>query len=781
MCEGAYTSRTMAGPFADLRIVDFSQGVGGPLATMLFADLGADVLKVEPPGGDRAKDEPGYLCWNRNKRLTTLDLRTFEGLREARRLIAAADVAVFDALPGELERLGLDAVTCLEANPRLIHAWLPPYGTEGRWSQLPHDELLLTAVSGVADMQYSFEDRPVALVTPQVGYAQGTITANGIAAALWDRLQTGRGQAITISGLHAVASVESGGAISAEGMVRMGGRSSRGGVPHYRLYECADGEWFFLGTLTPQFFLKALEATDMLELMSLPGVDGEFANLFQPPMSQEVQARLEARFKEKPRDEWLRILHEHDVPRGPVGKREEWFRSETVAANEMRLVLDHPVHGQVEIPGLPIKFSDTPGEVRHLPSDDVRVASTTVWTEPRPQPEVPEGPAPVRRPLEGVRILDLGAFIAGTFAPTVLANYGADVIKIEPTTGDPFRTYGLMFIGHNLGKRSLAIDLKHPEGREVFLEMVRQSDVVLDNFRLGVKERLGIDYASLSAVNPRIITCSVTAYGPKGPLAQDPGFDPLLQAMSGMMAAQGGDDEPVFHQIAINDSATAMMAAFGIQAALHARERTGRGQEVQTCLANQTIIFQSGEVTWYEGRKPSPVGGLDFLGPSPVRRFYRCADGWICIAAQEPVHFHGIVAALRHPEWAGRWIAEKVFDEPGTGELGELIAAALAEMPRDEALDRLLTQGVPAAPALSAADMFTDPWLHANNFFQAFADQQFGEVKSVRAYADWSRSRGGFPHQGAPQCGEHSREILREFNIPDSRIDALAAAGVIAG
>jgi crotonobetainyl-CoA:carnitine CoA-transferase CaiB-like acyl-CoA transferase len=776
----------MSGPFADLRIVDFTQGIGGPLATMLFADLGADVLKVEPPEGDRANREPGYLCWNRNKRITTLDLGTYDGLREARRLVAAADVAVFDGLPGELERLGLDATTCLAANPRLVHAWLPPYGSEGRWSQLPPDELLLMALSGVAALQYSFEDQPIALVTPQVGYAQGTIAANGIAAALWERNRSGLGQALTVSGLHAVASVESGGAINAEGMVRLGGRSSRGGVPHYRLYECSDGEWFFLGTLTPQFFLRALEATEMLELMTLPGVDGEFANLFQQPMAAQVMERLEARFRAKPRDEWLRILHDAGVPRGPVGKREEWFRSETVGANEMRLTFEHPEFGTVEVPGVPIKLSETPGEVHHIPSPECHVASADIWIDVA-APQTPFEPAHASslmpqaspRPLEDVRILDLGAFIAGTFAPTVLANYGADVIKIEPTSGDPFRTYGLIFLGHNLGKRSLALDLKQPEGRAVFLDLVRQCDVVLDNFRLGVRERLGIDYASLSAINPRIITCSVTGYGPKGRLAADPGFDPLLQARSGMMAAQGGDDEPVFHQIAVNDTATAMMAAFGIQAALHARERTGRGQEVHTCLANQTIIFQSGEVTWYDGRPPAPVGGRDFIGPSALRRFYRCGDGWVCLAAQEPAHFHGVVAALAHPEWAGRWIAEAALEQPATGELGTLIAAALAELPRADALDRLRTHGVPAAPSLSVEELFEDPWLHANGFFQSLADPRFGTITAVRAYADWSRSLGGFP-RGAPLCGEHSREALREFGFADARIDALAATGVIA-
>ncbi|MGE5594774.1 MAG: CoA transferase, partial [Hyphomicrobiales bacterium] len=529
------------------------------------------------------------------------------------------------------------------------------------------------------------------------------------------------------------------------------------------------------------FFLRAIEAIDLMELLTLEGVDGEFANMVRPPLSEVVQERMEARFREKPREEWLRILHEHGVPRGPVGRRDEWFRDETVAANEMRLEFEHPELGKVELPGVPIKLTDTPGEVRHIPGPGCRVEAADVWAEPAPQPAPADDAAANESggPLAGIRILDLGAFIAGTYAPTVLANFGADVIKIEPPSGDPFRPYGLGFIGYNLGKRSLALDLKHPEGRAAFEDLVRNADVVLDNFRLGVRERLGIDYASLSAINPRIITCSVTGYGPEGPLAADPGFDPILQARSGMMAAQGGDDEPVFHQIPINDTGTAMTAAFGILAALHARERTGRGQEVHTCLANQTIMFQSGEVTWYEGRPPAPTGGRDFIGSTALRRFYRCSDGWLAIAATEPAHFHAVVAALGHHEWAGRYVAERALEEPAQGALGTAIADALAALPVGEAVDRLLLAGAPAAPAVSRNDMFRDPHLQANRLFQQFDDPTFGQVTTVRAYADWGRSQGGFPGP-APKCGEHSRQVLREFGFDDARIDALVSAGAVA-
>jgi len=747
--------------FEGIRIVDFTQGLAGPMATMMLADFGAEVIKVEPPGGDRAQHEPGYWCWNRNKLRVRLDVGTYEGRRLARDLIASADVAVFDDLPGELERLGFDAGTLTAAYPSLLHVWLPPYAPRGRWSYLPPEEQLLAAVTGACWFQFSWDDVPVELVTPQLGYAHALIAAGAIAAGLLERRRSGLGQAVTVGGIHGFAVVESGGALRAGEVLRMRAPGARGALPHYRLYRCADGEWLFLGTLMPHHFYKALEVLDLFDVMALPGVDGEFSNLMRPEVRDTVIARFDERFAERPREEWLALLEAAGVPRAPVWPRERWFTSEQGRAIGMRAELEHPELGTIVMPGLPLRLSETPASIRSL----IRDADPRALLRERPPAPPQRGEPPPQRPggpLAGFRVLDLGMVIAGTFIGAILANFGADVVKVEPPEGDPFRQYGLGFAGYNQGKRSIVLDLKERSQRETFYQLVERADAVLDNYRLGVLERLGIDYATLSRRNPRIVQASVTGYGSSGPMASLPGFDPLLQAQRGLMAAQGGDDEPVFHQIPVNDTATSMVAAFGILAALFARERTGRGQRVETSLAAQSILFQSGELTWYAGRPAPAKGGRDFPGVRALDRLYRCRDGWLAIVCRREEEFHQLCVALGHPEWAGRFLARDALDAPSRGPLAELLAEAFAALERDEAIERLLARGVPCAPALRIEEIFASPWHRENGLFWECDHPQFGPLTLVRSYAEWSRTPGGFSRR-PPLLGEHTEEVLAEL------------------
>jgi crotonobetainyl-CoA:carnitine CoA-transferase CaiB-like acyl-CoA transferase len=704
------------------------------------------------------RDAPGYLTWNRGKARTIHDLETAEGLEALKRLIAGADVAVFDHAPGRLESLGLDARTLTSRHRRLIHLWVPPFGVSGPWSGLPEHHGMLAGLTGTAFRQGSYADQPIWHVMPMVLHGQAVMAASAAAAALKDRFRTGLGQAVIVSGAHANAEIAGPlGLLDAPGTMQ---GHPLGGSASYRLYQCGDGEWLFLATLFPHFFERAVDALRLRERIA-----------DAPPMI-DAGALIERVFREKPRTEWLAILAAHDVPAAPVSDRADWLKSGPMVDNALRLTFDHPDLGPVEMPGVPIKLADTPGSVRGL-MREADADQLEAFARLPPRPPTPSG-GEARPPLAGVKVLDLGTVIAGAYASCILANFGADVIKIESSEGDPFRPFGPGFTNHNRGKRGLGLNLKDPEGRAAFLDLAREADVVVDNYRFGVRRRLGIDYEVLRGVNARIISASINAYGSTGAEAHLPGFDPLLQARSGMMAAQGGpSEEPVFHSVAINDVATAAVTAFGVIAALNAREVTGRGQNIETCLAAQSALFQSSALTTWPGAAAAPVGERDCIGFTALDRYYACADGWITLGLTTDVQAAALEAALGGDDWRRRFPA--VLNQPRRGELAHEIAALLRQRPRSEVLAALAAADVPATPVFRGDEARGEEWLWESGFFELRRHPTWGDMIASRAFADFSRGGSGFERLD-PELGEHTIEVLREFGFDMDRIRRLAEA-----
>jgi crotonobetainyl-CoA:carnitine CoA-transferase CaiB-like acyl-CoA transferase len=335
------------------------------MAAMHLGDLGAEVIKVDPTIDERGRAEPGYLAWNRNKSRLVLDVLRPDDLAEAKRLVAEADVTIFDDEPGALEQLGLDGPTLTGLHHGLIHAWAPPHGERGRWSSLPASHLLLAALTGIARAQASYSGAPVHLISPQAYYGQANSLAIAIGAALYERVRSGRGQAVVVSGLHGAAQVMP--------MTRFEGRSATvwgapvGGAPNYRLYECADGQWLFLGALFEAIYLRALEVTDTLaDVLSDPQIEGDLRAALVAPGARITMGKLETAFRTKSRAEWLAALESADVPCGPVHTREEWFWGETTAANGMRIERHHPELGMVEMPGVSLQMSAMPPSAPRL-------------------------------------------------------------------------------------------------------------------------------------------------------------------------------------------------------------------------------------------------------------------------------------------------------------------------------------------------------------------------------------------------------------------------------
>ena len=757
---GLLPGRRALTPFEELRVVDVSQGVAGPMATMLLADFGAVVVKVEPPEGDRLRDAPGYLTWNRGKARTVIDLDTAEGLTALKGLIAGADVAVFDHAPGTLEALGLDAPTLTALHARLIHLWVPPFGVSGPWSDLPEHHGMLAGLTGMAFRQGSYSDQPIWHVTPMVLHGQAVMAASAAAAALKDRFRTGLGQAVIVSGAHGNAEIAGPlGLLDAPGMMQ---GHPLGGSVSYRLYQCSDGEWLFLATLFPHFFERAVDALQLRERVA-----------DEAPMI-DAGALIERVFREKPRAEWLAVLAAHDVPAAPVSDRGDWLKSGPMVDNALRLSFEHPTLGTVEMPGVPIKLAETPGSVRGLMKeadpDDLKAFA-------QPRTVAPAAGGEARPPLAGVKVLDLGTVIAGAYASCILANFGADVIKIESAEGDPFRPFGPGFTNHNRGKRGLGLNLKNPEGRAAFIDLARGADVVVDNYRLGVRRRLGIDYDALRAVNPRIISASINAYGSTGAEAHLPGFDPLLQARSGKMAAQGGPgEEPVFHSVAINDVATAAVTAFGVIAALNAREVSGKGQNIETCLAAQSALFQSAALTTWPGAPVPPVGERDCVGFAALDRYYACADGWITLGLTTAAQAAALEAAIGGEAWSRRFA--DILNQPRRGELALEIADRLRTRRRSDMLVALAEAGVPATPVFHGDEARGEEWLWESGFFELRRHPAWGDMIASRAFADFSRGGAGFTRLD-PDLGEHTVEVLREFGFDIDRIRRLAEARLI--
>ena len=741
-------------PLADLRVVERGSGLAASYAGFLLAALGAEVVKVEPPGA--ARTVPGAAVMERGKRSATLDLAR------------AADAACWEALVA-----GADAVLSDESMPRVpaveglvccrVSAW-------GGASDLPSDEALVAAATGVHAMQWSWSRRPVWLVTPVVAYMTGVLAALGVAAAVFARRRGAPGQEVRVSGLRAAFALNSGTYVT--GRETRGSLSQfgdpRGQLPTYSIFRTADG-WLFIGALTSTFVVKLMTVLERVDLLADPRLEGSPLALGVPEIKDFVRAELDPILVTRTTAEWLRVLGEADIPCGPVRNRETALRDADARALGLVVPLEDPRWGPTWQPGVPALFSDTPApppQPAHAPGADAATVRATApgWR----RAACPAGPPP-RACLEGIRVLDLASFIAGPFCPMLLADLGAEVVKIESPDGDPFRMAAFGFVGWNRGKRSLVLDLKRPEGREVFFDLVRRADVVVDNFRAGVMERLGFGWEALHAANPRLVHTSITGYGSSGPLATRPGFDPIFQACSGLMQAQGGADDPVFHMIAYTDYSAGALGALATVAALLARERSGRGQRVDASLFRTGYVMQAAEMMLAEGC-PSPLtGGRDFLGPSACRRLYACSDGWICIAASAGMH----AAAL------GRLAGAPVgLDDPAEGAAAEAVARALGTRPRAAALAALAAAGVPAAPCLGFEELFADPLLRAAGCVVEQDHPALGALLMSGAFIDFEAMPADL-RRCAPLLGADGEEVLAEIGYAPERVAALMEGGVV--
>lgn len=398
-------------------------------------------------------------------------------------------------------------------------------------------------------------------------------------------------------------------------------------------------------------------------------------------------------------------------------------------------------------------------------------------------------PTPAHQPLSGVRVIEMAQIMAGPTCGMMLADLGAEVVKIEKwPSGDDARQYQKpgdsamppSFRMINRGKRSLALDVRTPEGKAVLLRLARQADVLTENFRVGVMERLGLAYADLKAVNPALIYCSITGYGRTGPMAKAGGFDLILQAFSGIIAATGEPDrDPVKPGVSIADTNAGILAALAIVSAYVHRLKTGEGQHVSTSLLQAAMqqTYWLAANYFSSGRETQRLGTAhSLIAPYQV---FKAGDGRIVIGAGNPKAWQGACDVLGHPEWA----TDPRFDHPqrrvqNRAELETLIEAELARGSVADWCARFDAAGVPAGPVNSAGQALEHPQARAVGMVIDVPDGEGGMARGIGnpLTLDGQAEAAVTP---APRVGEHSSAVLRDFGFAEPEIAALVADGVV--
>jgi crotonobetainyl-CoA:carnitine CoA-transferase CaiB-like acyl-CoA transferase len=768
----------MPGPLQDLTVVDLTTGTAGPRATGMLADYGADVTWVEPPGGDRFREQLAvpYSVFNRGKRSVELDLRSAAGRESLFALLRGADVLVESRRPGSLERLGLGYEALHERFPALVYCSISGFGRTGPYRDVPGYESLVHALVGTMGEQVGVREGPIYEGIPFASVGAAHLADIGVVAALLRRREDGVGRWVETSlydGALAYLSMLWGDADVPPPPRDPGGRRLVA-----RNFRCADDEIIGVHTGAVGGFGRLMVEVGMDDLLP-PSEHGlDMATPLTPEQRRALTDRLPEIFATKPRDAWLERLTEVDVCAVPILTPAEAMAQPQVAHNGMVTTVEDPVLGPVRQVAPGARFQRTPEGVAG-PAPTVGAHNGLSVGAPA---DVAHSGAETDRPLlDGLRVVDFGAYYAGPYGSRLLADLGATVTRVETLAGDPNRGSVIIFQSSHAGMRSIALNLKSDEAKEIARRLIESADVVHHSMRPGAAERLGIGAADVARINPRAVYAYAPGWGSSGPSAQRQSFAPLMSGFVGATAeASGLFNEPVY-PAGNEDPGNGLLGAFAMLAgALHAAG-SGEGQYVEHPQLNAAMAHVAHIVTTPDG-EPLGAGLLDPLqmGFGPLDRLYQTADGWVCLVATSDAEIAALGGVLGVDILGNELFGDHGSRVENSYALEGVIGAAVETRKTAELVADLVAAGVPAAEPVphNMKAFLSDPQNRASGRVGAGLDPVRGEVRGVGRLVRVSGLEPA-PRWLAPGLGEHTAEILTELGYDTVRIAALREQGVI--
>lgn len=810
-------------PLSGVRVLSYGGLWAGRVAGLLLADQGAEVIEIKRPGVD-ARPEDALL--DRGKTVVTIDLAAAAG--HARELAAQADI-VFDNLgPGRAERYGIDEASLRLVNPMVVYVSMPGFASGSAMADTPAWEGTVAATSGVYTgihgTAHMLGGHPIFTAVPMASAYGGVHAAVAATVGFLQRINSGKGQSYEVPLADAVLSAMALLAMEVEGqpqrydlplidraMTDVGfpilravheqlndeqratlsaylGQSSR---PQFANYRCGDGQMIFINAVE-----HILHSTACLQVMGLFSVlvaegmvvaspydeSGEGNNIccstkMSPKWVTRMRSLMEQKFLEKPAAEWETLFRQAGVPASVVRTTDEWLAWPSAREAGIVCDLEDAQAGVVTQAGRFLSLKGANQESPPLKARQFSAAATWQTTRLDLPGASAATPANGNKPLAGMRVLDLANVIAGPAAARVFAEFGAEVIRIDPPAPFAGPRMTMWFgIDVNQGKQAVILDLKSPKGREILETLVKSADVVIHNFLDRSAEKLGISEAQLKRINPSIVSCQISAWGGPngGDLRNDPAFDPVLQAATGITARYGSASAPVLHGLAsCVDYITGFAAALGVAQALVAQKLGRGGAHVRTSLSMGAQLVQFPFVVAGTGlqKQPEP-SGQKATGYGAHYGQYAMLDGAAFLACRENdvAEVAAMVGAKSSTAADLMEALSRLNIEDGANCIKTVPGASLVPIRRLDAIrqDALLNDAKSFDRASTSLAMVRSRHPSGHHI--------------TLPLPSWYRSPS-FATQalsGAPAPGADSRKILTELGLSEDALDELISQGIVA-